>query len=409
MTTVRTRTEPQQQQEDSPQRGSVRHAWTLVARREVATRLTDRAFLVGTLLTVAIIVALLAVQAVLAERVKDYDVVATPSGAAMAEAVAGRAGDLDDKVQVSVVEVADDAAARTALTDDEADAWLAPGDDGWVLTGKTEVPRDLESVTSTVVRDTTLTENAAAAGTSVATLTAGSQLTSDVLEGDAEQRDFAQGVAFALAFLFYVSSLVFGYTLAGSVVEEKQSRIVEIISTKIPVRHLLAGKVLGNTALAVAQMGLYAAIGLVGLSFTSFGALLPTVSGALGWFLAFFLVGFLLIACLWAVTGALASRTEDVQSTSTPLTMLLVAIFFGSAFLSGTPQTVLSYVPPASAVLMPQRILEGTAQWWEPVVALVILLAAAGAVVLVAERLYRRSLLQTQGQLSVRQAWSAPE
>ena len=408
MTTVRTRTEPQQQ-EDSPQQASVRHAWTLVARREVATRLTDRAFLLGTLLTVAIIVALLAVQAVLADRVKDYDVVATPAGAAMADAVAGRAGDIDDKVRVSVVEVADDVAARTALTDDEADAWLAPDDDGWVLTGKTEVPRDLESVTSTVVRDTTLTENAAAAGTSVATLTAGSELTSDVLEGDAEQRDFAQGVAFALAFLFYVSSLVFGYTLAGSVVEEKQSRIVEIISTKIPVRHLLAGKVLGNTALAVAQMGLYAAIGLVGLSFTSFGALLPTVSGALGWFLAFFLVGFLLIACLWAVTGALASRTEDVQSTSTPLTMLLVAIFFGSAFLSGTPQTVLSYVPPASAVLMPQRILEGSAQWWEPVVALVILLAAAGAVVLVAERLYRRSLLQTQGQLSVRQAWSAPE
>ena len=408
MTTVRTRTEPQQQ-EDSPQQASVRHAWTLVARREVATRLTDRAFLLGTLLTVAIIVALLAVQAVLADRVKDYDVVATPAGAAMADAVAGRAGDIDDKVRVSVVEVADVVAARTALTDDEADAWLAPDDDGWVLTGKTEVPRDLESVTSTVVRDTTLTENAAAAGTSVATLTAGSELTSDVLEGDAEQRDFAQGVAFALAFLFYVSSLVFGYTLAGSVVEEKQSRIVEIISTKIPVRHLLAGKVLGNTALAVAQMGLYAAIGLVGLSFTSFGALLPTVSGALGWFLAFFLVGFLLIACLWAVTGALASRTEDVQSTSTPLTMLLVAIFFGSAFLSGTAQTVLSYVPPASAVLMPQRILEGSAQWWEPVVALVILLAAAGAVVLVAERLYRRSLLQTQGQLSVRQAWSAPE
>lgn len=409
MTTVGTRTEPPQQHEAARPEGSVRHAWTLVARREVATRLTDRAFLVGTLLTVAIIVALLAVQAVLADRVKDYDVVATPAGVAMADAVADRAGEIDDKVRVSVVEVADDAAARTALTDDRADAWLAPGDDGWVLTGKTEVPRDLESVTATVVRDTTLSENASAAGTSVATLTAGSQLTSDVLEGDAEQRDFAQGVAFALAFLFYVSSLVFGYTLAGSVVEEKQSRIVEIISTKIPVRHLLAGKVLGNTALAVAQMGLYAAIGLVGLSFTSFGALLPTVSGALGWFLAFFLVGFLLIACLWAVTGALASRTEDVQSTSTPLTLLLVAIFFGSAFLSGTPQTVLSYVPPASAVLMPQRILEGSAQWWEPVVALAILLAAAGAVVLVAERLYRRSLLQTQGQLSVRQAWSAPE
>jgi len=54
-------------------------------------------------------------------------------------------------------------------------------------------------------------------------------------------------------------------------------------------------------------------------------------------------------------------------------------------------------------------VLEGSAQWWEPLVALGILAVAAGAVVLLAERLYRRSLLQTQGRLSMRQAWSAPE
>ena len=156
-------------------------------------------------------------------------------------------------------------------------------------------------------------------------------------------------------------------------------------------------------------MALYAAIGLVGLRFTQYSTFLPSIGGALGWFLVFFLVGFLLIACLWAVAGALASRTEDVQSTATPVTMLLLAIFFGSMFLDGTAQTVLSYVPPASAVLMPQRILDGSALWWEPIVALAILVAAAGVVVLVAERLYRRSLLQTQGTLSMRQAWSAPE
>jgi ABC-2 type transport system permease protein len=392
-----------------PREAALSRAWALVARREIATRLTDRTFLVGTLLTLTMIIGFVVVQAVLSDRVKDYEVVATAAGASMADAVAGQASELDDKVRVTAVDVADDAGAQAALRDEEADAWLTPRDGGWVIVARDEVPRDLEAVTATVVRETTLSTNAAAAGTSVEAITAGSELTSDVLEGDADQRDFAQGVAFALAFLFYVSSLVFGFTLAGSIVEEKQSRIVEIIATKIPVRQLLAGKVLGNTALAVAQMGLYAAIGLVGLSFTSFGALLPTVTGALGWFLAFFLVGFLLIACLWAVAGALASRTEDVQSTSTPLTLLLVGIFFGSAFLEGTPQTILSYVPPASAVLMPQRLLEGEAQWWEPVVAIAILLVAAGAVVLVAERLYRRSLLQTQGRISVRQAWSAPE
>jgi len=384
-------------------------AWALVARREISSKLVDRTFLVGTLFTLLMIAGLVLAQALLSERVDDYDVAATPAATSMAQDVADQATGLDDKVRVRVVDVPDDAAARAALTDEEADAWLTPGADGWVLVGRDEVPRNLEEVTATVVRDTTLTENAEAAGTTVAAMTRGSQLTTDVLVGDADQRDFAQGMAFALAFLFYLSSIAFGMTLAGSVVEEKQSRIVEIIATKIPVRQLLAGKVIGNTGLAVAQMALYAAIGLVGLSFTSFGSFLPSVTGALGWFLVFFLFGFLLLACLWAVAGALASRTEDLQSTSTPITLLLLAIFFGSAFLSGTPQTVLSYVPPASAVLMPQRILEGSAQWWEPVVSLGILLATAAVVVLVAERLYRRSLLQTQGRISVRQAWSAPE
>jgi ABC-2 type transport system permease protein len=357
----------------------------------------------------AMIVAFVVVQAVLSERTKDYDVLATPPATAMAGALAERASDLDNGVRVAVVPVAGDAAAAAALREDDADAWLALRDGAWVLVGRDDVAPDLEAVTATVVRDTMLTRNADAEGTSVDKLMAGSQLGTDVLEGDAEQRDFAQGMAFALAFLFYLSSVIFGMTLAGSVVEEKQSRIVEIIATKIPVRQLLAGKVLGNTALAVGQMAVYTGLGLVGLSFTTVSRFLPSVSGALGWFLVFFLVGFLLIACLWAVAGALASRTEDLQSTSTPITMLLLAIFFGSAFLDGTAQTVVSYLPPASALLMPQRILEGNAAWWEPVVALVILLAAASAVILAAERLYRRSLLQTQGRLSLRQAWSTPE
>ena len=359
--------------------------WLLVARREVATKLVDRSFLVGTLLTLALIIGFVVLQAVLAERTRTYDVVVTSSAQTMADAVASQAPTLDDGIRVTVVPAADDAAAE----------------------GVRALPLLLDRPVK--VRDAVLTQNADRAGTSVAALTAGTTLESDVLVGDADQRGFAQGMAFALAVLFYMASLIFGMTLANSVVEEKQSRIVEIIATKIPVRHLLAGKIAGNTVLAVGQMALYAAIGLVGLRFTPYSSFLPSVSGALGWFLVFFLLGFLLISCLWAVAGALASRTEDVQSTSTPVTMLLVAIFFGSLLLDGPAQTVLSYVPPASAILMPQRVLEGSAQWWEPLVALGILAVAAGAVVLLAERLYRRSLLQTQGRLSIRRVgcWSS--
>ena len=395
--------------EDAGHPTPLRHPWSLVARREIATKLVDRTFLLGTFVTIAIITGFVVVQAVLASRGSDYRLVATSADSAMARTVAERAPALDDEVSVTVEGVPDEAAARAALEQETADVWLVSGDGGWVLVGRDEVPGGIEAVAATVVREETLAANARAEGTTVEVLTRGSVLGTDVLVGDPEQRDFAGAMAFALAFLFYLASVGFGSALAGSVVEEKQSRIVEIIATKIPVRQLLAGKVLGNTALAVLQMALYAVIGVVGLSFTSYGALLPTVTGALGWFLVFFLVGFLLIACVWAVAGALASRNEDLQSTSMPITMVLLGIFFGSLFLDGTAQTVFSYVPPASAVLMPLRVLDGSAAWWEPFVSLGILMASAVVVVLVAERLYRRSLLQTQGRLSMRQAWSAPE
>jgi len=195
-----TRTQHQQPSTDEP----LRYPWALVARREISTKLRDRTFVVGTLLTMAMIVAFVVVQAVLSERTKDYDVLATPPATAMAGALAERASDLDNGVRVAVVPVADDAAAAAALREDDADAWLALRDGAWVLVGRDDVALDLEAVTATVVRDTMLTRNADAEGTSVDKLMAGSQLGTDVLEGDAEQRDFAQGMAFALAFLFYL-------------------------------------------------------------------------------------------------------------------------------------------------------------------------------------------------------------
>ena len=148
---------------------------------------------------------------------------------------------------------------------------------------------------------------------------------------------------------------------------------------------------------------------MVGLGLTDYGTFVPGLTGDLVWFLAFFLVGFLALSCLWAVAGALASRNEDLQSTATPVTMLLLGVFLGSAFLEGRAETIGSFVPPLSAVAMPVRLVNGEAQWWEAVLALGLLLALAAALVLVAERIYRRALMQSGGQLSMRQAWRLEE
>ena len=278
-----------------------------------------------------------------------------------------------------------------------------------MLTGKDDVDSGLTIAATTAIRDATLRANAAEAGTSVERLQRGSSVSTTVLDGSADRAGVAKAVGFALAMLFYVASLTFGIALANSVVEEKASRIVEIITTKISVRELLAGKVMGNLALALAQMAVFVGVGLIGLTFTDYDRFVPAISGAVGWFVVFFVVGFGLLACLWAVAGALATRTEDVQSTSMPLTTLTMAVFFAAIFVDGTAKTVLSFVPPFSAILMPMRVLDGSAPWWQALAALAILVVAAGLVVQVAARLYQRSLLQTQGRLSLRQAWSTPE
>jgi ABC-2 type transport system permease protein len=396
------RTDPDQDRRDEP-------AWLLVTRREVVSLITDKSFLLGTAFMVVLIAGFIGFNAWQEERTDSVTLAATPDASAMATAIADAAPEVDDNVAVTVVEVDDRAAAEAALRDDEADAWLHPSDDGWQLTSESSEQGSLTDVVRAVVQQQVLTDNAAEVGTTVDALQAGSTVTTDFLRGDAEKAGVAEAVGFVFVFLFYFAALIFGMQLASSVIEEKQSRIVEIIAAAIPLRHLLAGKVLGNTALAVIQLLVYLVVGLVGLSFTSYKSYVPALSGPTAWFIAFFLAGFIALACLWAVAGSLASRTEDLQATSTPLTMLMLVMFFGGLSLDGRGQVIASFVPPVSAVVMPKRILAGGVEWWEPLLALGLLAAFAAVTVWVGERLYRRALLQTGGRVSLRQAWSAAE
>jgi len=383
--------------------------WLLVTRREVVSRITDKSFLLGTAFMVLLIAGFIGFTAWQEERTDEVTLAATPDAVAMATAIADGAPQVDDRVVVTLLEVDDADAAEAALLDDEADAWLHPADDGWQLTSESSEQDGLTDVARVIVQEQVLADNAADAGTTVEALQAGSTVSTDFLRGDAEKAGVAEAVGFVFVFLFYFAALTFGMQLASSVIEEKQSRIVEIIAAAIPLRHLLAGKVLGNTALALIQLLVYLVVGLVGMSFTPFKSYVPALSGPTAWFIAFFFAGFVALACLWAVAGSLASRTEDLQATSTPLTMLMLVMFFGGLSLDGRGQVIASFVPPVSAVVMPKRILAGGVEWWEPLLALGLLAVFAAITVAVGERLYRRALLQTGGRVSLRQAWAAAE
>jgi ABC-2 type transport system permease protein len=389
--------------------------WQIVARREIAVRITDKATIIGTAVMLAVIVGALGFSAWNASKEKAYDLAYSSTAAqAMVDGISESAPDIDEDVRIEPVAVDDADAARTALEEEEIDAYLRPTsasdpDAGWTLVTLKDADSDLRDVVTQSVEAIVLTENAAAADTTAADLTKGSEVALDQIEGDSELTAIRWVVGYALAIVFYFASIMFGMTLANSVVEEKQSRIVEMIAAAVPLRQLLAGKIIGNAVIAVGQMLIYVAVGLVGLSLTDFSFALPALSGAIGWFVVFFLVGFVVLSTLWAVAGALASRTEDLQSSSTPITMLLLVMFFGALYLEGVGEVIGSYIPPLSAVLMPMRLVDGTAAWWEPVIALVLLLGFGAALLGLAERLYSRALLQTGGQLSLKAAWRLEE
>ena len=126
-----------------------------------------------------------------------------------------------------------------------------------------------------------------------------------------------------------------------------------------------------------------------------------------GWFLVFFLLGFVLLACLWAVAGSLVSRIEELQATTIVMQVLVTLPFFAALFATapGIVQTTLSYVPLTAPLLMPERVILGDVAAWEPVVSALLVLVFAVLSVGLGARLYEGSVLHTSSRLTLRQAW----
>jgi ABC-2 type transport system permease protein len=227
-------------------------------------------------------------------------------------------------------------------------------------------------------------------------------LLDDTGVGD-DQRELVT-LVFGLVFLLFGMG---GAAIAQSTITEKQTRIVEILVATIPVRALLAGKIVGHALLTLGQVVVLAAVAPIALRLGGQQELLAAVAPALGWFVPFLCAGFVLLAAIWAVAGSLVSRQEDLGSTM-PLVMILVlGPYFGvvSSTDDDTVMTVLSYVPFSAAIAMPVRMFTGDAQAWEALVSLGLLAGTVVLVVLLASRLYSGALLQTGGRVALRRAW----
>jgi ABC-2 type transport system permease protein len=229
----------------------------------------------------------------------------------------------------------------------------------------------------------------------------------DLLTPGALDQTVVSLVSYFFALVFFAFSML-GLTIAQSVVVEKQTRIVEILASTVPVRALLAGKIAAHSLLVFAQVGILALIAPLALRAGGQGVLLAMVAPALGWYVPFFILGFVLLASMWAVAGAVVSRVEDLGSSSTLVMMFVMLPYLAVTFLQDSDRAmlILSYVPFTAAVAMPVRMFAGDPRAWEPFVSLVVLAATVVVFVLGAARLYSGSLLQTGARVRLRRAWA---
>ncbi len=199
--------------------------------------------------------------------------------------------------------------------------------------------------------------------------------------------------------LLYVQLIGYGFWVATGIVEEKASRIVELLLAAIRPRELLAGKVIGIGVVALGQLLVIGVIGLALGSATGGVELGARSAGSLAIVLAWFVLGYAFYASGYAAAAALVARQEDIQNVTTPITVVILGAFFLSFPAledpGGTLARVLSFIPPTAPLVMPARTITGDASLIEIVGSVAITGAAAAGLVVLAGRVYAAGVLQT--------------
>lgn len=223
--------------------------------------------------------------------------------------------------------------------------------------------------------------------------------------------DNAPVVAFVAVMVLYSLLIMYGQWVGQGIVEEKQSRVVEVLLSTVSPLQLLAGKVLGIGLLGLAQITLIASVGSLALLYALPFDVAPEMWRTLGLVLAWYLLGYAIYAALFAAVGAICARIEDFQSAATPVFALIFGAVVGVQFALTAPEgavaRVLSLVPFTAPLVQPMRAAVGDAGALEVAAAVGLGVATVAALVPLAARVYTGGALKTRARVSVREAWGA--
>lgn len=388
----------------------MRKAVLLVARREFIERGRSKAFLISTAFTLVLIAAVVVVPALISDDAGTTWIIGSvgvvDSGVTTdIEALAG--------ADVTVIGTSFESvsAAETALEEGSIELFIVA--DTEVVAGESTSQTLLALATFAVesraridaMRDLGLSD------AEIADLVSPSYSTRTV-GGDSEGPSANELIAVMGTVLLFISIITYGQWVLTGVVEEKQSRVIEVILGAVQPRQLLAGKVLGIGGLALIQLVALLAEGLVLVTLFDLVELPATSFGAAGVIVVWFILGFALYATAYAAAGSLVDRMEDAQNAAFPLTLILMAGYFIASFSFDSDNPILraaSLFPLFSPMAMPLRQARGDATALEVIAAIVFMVVAIWLVIRLAGRIYTGAALRTGGKVKAREAWNSPD
>lgn len=218
-------------------------------------------------------------------------------------------------------------------------------------------------------------------------------------------------LAYVMGFLLYIAIILFGQQTMLSVIEEKNSRIMEILASSLRPFQMLMGKVLGVGAVGILQMAIWGGTvfllgknrgtigGLFGLPADAMAAMpIPTIPTDLFVvFLLYFALGFLVYGALFAAVGAMVNSTQEAQQAATGVTMLIIVGFFGTFAVIKDPTSglgaILSLIPFTAPFVMPVRWSMASVPVLQLAMSLAVMVLGLMAVVWLAAKIYRTGIL----------------
>ena len=224
-------------------------------------------------------------------------------------------------------------------------------------------------------------------------------------------------LVFGIGFVMYLAILMYGQIILGAVIEEKETRIAEILFSSVKPFTLMMGKLVGVSLVALTQLTIW------GLAFTAFALYGVNLLASRGlpasiphiplshyiYFGLFFLLGYFIYATFYALVGSMVTTAQEGGQLAMPIILILVVSFYLFLPVSRSPDSSFSFwvsmIPFSAPVAMVVRIVTQTPPFWQIALSLVIGFSSVLVIMWIASRVYRVGMLMYGKRASLPEAW----